>query len=74
MFIASNLVGWAAFRLGLNATTPEELQTASAVTMAGDVLDLPLTILAFWVVAQVTRHQEARTAQLAASREPWRPT
>jgi Domain of unknown function (DUF4328)/Protein of unknown function (DUF2510) len=69
LFIASNLLGWAAFRLGQAATTPQELQTSSAVTLAGDVLDLPLTILAFWVVAQVTRRQEARTAQLAASRD-----
>jgi hypothetical protein len=30
---------------------------------------LPLTILAFWLVAQVTRCQEARTAQLAARRD-----
>jgi hypothetical protein len=39
------------------------------VTLAGDFLDFPLTILAFGVVAQVTRRQEARTAQLAASRD-----
>jgi hypothetical protein len=68
LFIASNLVGWASLRLGLDATTPEELQTVSAVTLAGDFLDLPLTILALWMVAQVSRRQETRTAQLVASR------
>ena len=68
LFILSNLLGWASLRGGLAATTPQELWTASAVTMAGDFLDLPLTILAFWVVAQVTRRQEARAVQLAASR------
>jgi hypothetical protein len=69
LFIASNLVGWASSRLGLDATTPEELQTLSAVTLAADFLDLPLTILAFWMVAQVSRRQETRTAQLVASRD-----
>jgi hypothetical protein len=69
LFIASNLLGWTAFRLGQDATTPQELQTGSAITLAGDFLDLPLTILAFWLVAQVTRRQEARTAQLAARRD-----
>jgi Domain of unknown function (DUF4328) len=69
LFIASNLLGWAAFRLGQDATTPQELQTGSAVTLAGDLLDLPLTILACWLVAQVTRRQDARTAQLAARRD-----
>jgi Domain of unknown function (DUF4328) len=69
LFIASNLLGWAAFRLGQDATTPKELQTGSAITLAGDFLDLPLTILACWLVAQVTRHQETRSAQLAARRD-----
>ena len=68
LFIVSNLVGWASLRLGLDATTLEELQTVSAVTLAGDFLDLPLTILALWMVAQVSRRQETRTAQLVASR------
>jgi hypothetical protein len=68
LFILSGLLGWAAFRSGLGATTPQELQTASAVTLTGDFLYLPLTILASQVVAQVTRRQEARASQLAASR------
>jgi hypothetical protein len=66
-FIASNLLGWVSFRLG-DATTPQGLWNASAVTLAGDFLDLPLTILAFQVVAQVTRRQEARAVQMVASR------
>jgi Domain of unknown function (DUF4328)/Protein of unknown function (DUF2510) len=69
LFVASNLLGWAAFRLGQDATTAEGLRTGSAITLAGDVLDLPLTILALWLVAQVTRRQEARAAQLAARRD-----
>jgi hypothetical protein len=68
LFIASNLLGWAAFRVGQAATTPQELQTGSAITLAGDFLDLPLTILAICLVAQVTRRQEARIVQVAARR------
>jgi hypothetical protein len=68
LFLASNLLGWAALGLGLDAATPQGVRAASAVTLAGDFLDLPLTVLAFWVVAQITRRQEARSAQLAASR------
>jgi hypothetical protein len=36
--------------------------------LASDFLDLPLTILAYQVVAQITRRQEARVVQLANSR------
>jgi len=68
LWILSSLLGWASLRLGLDPTTLEELQTASAVTLASDFLDLPLTILAFQVVAKVTRRQEARAVQLVASR------
>jgi Domain of unknown function (DUF4328)/Protein of unknown function (DUF2510) len=71
LFILSGVLGWATFRSEWGATSPQELQTASAVTLAGDFLDLPLTILAFQVVAQVTRRQEARAGQLAVSRTAW---
>lgn len=68
LFIISNLVGSASFRLSLDATTPQDLWNVSAVGLASDFLDLPLTILAYQVVAQITRRQEARVVQLANSR------
>jgi Domain of unknown function (DUF4328)/Protein of unknown function (DUF2510) len=60
MFIVTNLLAWYAFTLARDATSPEQLRTASAATFASDILYLPLTALAYQVIARVTRRQEAR--------------
>jgi len=68
LVILGGVIGWIAFNLDRNATTPEQIQDASAMTMVSDSVYLPLTILAYLVVADVTRRQEARAVRLATGR------
>lgn len=60
-WIASSLIGNAAFRLSLRAEELDQLMSANAVTQLSEVVGIPGTIALIWIVGRV-RSMQARQA------------
>lgn len=67
-WVLSGVVGQAAFRASLRAESLDELLVSSWITLGGDILDVPLALLALLVVRGVHARQEE--ASLASYEEP----
>jgi hypothetical protein len=67
LFLLANVLGIVANRLTQAADTPGEALIGTRLWIASDGLLLPLTVLAYLLVTQVTR-REAHAAHLAAIR------
>lgn len=64
LWIVSGALGQASFRLSLRAEEVEELLTASWMTLASDILDLPLVLAVILVVRGINERQELRRTQV----------
>jgi hypothetical protein len=60
LWVGYNLVGHAAFRVAMDATTVETLTAASWLQVAGGALELPCGLLAIAIVRGITARQEEK--------------
>ena len=63
-WIVSSFLANASFRLTLRAETLPEIVTSTQVTLAADLLGVPLALVAAAVVARTTRRMEERAARV----------
>jgi hypothetical protein len=75
LWIIDNLINQAAFRMGLDARTPEALKAATAVNMVAEVMDIVGALLALAVVTAMDARQTdcAIAAGVAAEPERYGP-
>lgn len=57
LWILSNILGQAVFRMSMNADTPEELQVATSLSVFASIMDIPLSIVAIKMVSTIHARQ-----------------